>query len=154
MRRKGRTKTSNRIKTPSQNTTPTSRVSPTTLRHNREARARPKHQGPSYLQKNSNIARKTISATTAATQATLVLTAYSSSTLTELNPKLLTRTRITPHKHSPRSDLGPQRNRSKWKETRNIPVTTQTVTTLTITTPTTRLASPPRANHMASDTVD
>ena len=28
------------------------------------------------------------------------------------------------------------------------------VTTLTVTTPTTRLASPPRANHMASDTVD
>jgi hypothetical protein len=28
------------------------------------------------------------------------------------------------------------------------------VTTLTVTTPTMRLASPPRANHMASDTVD
>jgi hypothetical protein len=28
------------------------------------------------------------------------------------------------------------------------------VTTLTVTTPTTRLASPPRANHMASNTVD
>ena len=28
------------------------------------------------------------------------------------------------------------------------------VTTLTVTTPTTRLASPPRANHRASDTVD
>jgi hypothetical protein len=28
------------------------------------------------------------------------------------------------------------------------------VTTLTVTTPTTRLASLPRSNHMASDTVD
>ena len=28
------------------------------------------------------------------------------------------------------------------------------VTTLTLTTPTTRLASLPKANHMASDTVD
>ena len=28
------------------------------------------------------------------------------------------------------------------------------VMTLTVTTPTTRLASPPRANHMASNTVD
>ena len=129
MRRKGRTKTSDRIKTLSQNTTLTGRASPTTLRHNREARARPKHQGPSYLQRNSNIARKTISVTTAATQATLVATAHSSSTLTELNLRLPTRTRTTPYKPSPRSDLGPQRNRSKWKEIRNnIPVTTQTLT--------------------------
>ena len=129
MRRKGRTKTSDRIKTLSQNTTLTGRESPTTLRHNREARARSKRQGPSYLQRNSNIARKTTSATTAATQATLVATARSSSTLTELNPRLPTRTRTTPHKPFPRSDLGPQRNWSKWKETRNnIPVTAQTLT--------------------------
>jgi hypothetical protein len=129
MGRKGRTKTSDRIKTLSQNTTLTGRESPTTLRHNRGARARPKHQGPSYLQRNSNIVRKTTSATTAATQATLVTTAHLSSTPTELNLRQPTRIRITPHKPSPRSDLGLQRNRSKWKETRNnIPVMTQTPT--------------------------
>ena len=33
-------------------------------------------------------------------------------------------------------------------------INTFTVTTLTVTTPTTRLASPPRANHMANNTVD
>ena len=33
-------------------------------------------------------------------------------------------------------------------------MTATDITTLTVTTPTTRLASPPRANHMASDTVD
>ena len=36
----------------------------------------------------------------------------------------------------------------------NVPRSTIGITTLTVTTPTTRLASPPRANHMASDTVD
>ena len=46
-----------------------------------------------------------------------------------VNPRLPTRTRTTPHKPSPRSDLGPQRNQSKWKETRNnILVTTRLAT--------------------------
>src|SRR5580692_1265650 len=39
-------------------------------------------------------------------------------------------------------------------EGRVLGVLTGTVMTLTVTTPTTRLASPPRANHMASNTVD
>jgi hypothetical protein len=90
-----------------------------------EIKARPRYPSLSYLLRNSNITKKTISATTAATQATLIMTAYLSSTLTESNPRLLIRIRITLYKPSPGSDLRPQYNQSRLERIKsNFPVIT------------------------------